>query len=316
MTDSSPYAHAGWPDVNVAGWAATKKSLHLYAQMLGKLRLALAPPQPNWVFTSLALTARGLTTGPLPWHDGSVAGMLDVFDSELVLERSDGERRTIALVPARTVAEVYADFTTALAALGIACTIVPIPQELPDTTPMNEDARSADYDPGAVRRWFTAATTAAGIFDRWRSHFFGRAGIHVWWGAFDVAILLFNGKQVTPPANRGYLMKYDLDAELMNAGLFFGDAATAPYFYGYIYPQPAGAERLPIAPAAASWSTATGEWVLPYDAVRGAADPPAEVRRFLDALYTNCVDAAGWNRAALAYTAPPLAGKRDTAENA
>ena len=91
MTDSSPYAHAGWPDVNVAGWAATKKSLHLYAQMLGKLRLALAPPQPNWVFTSLALTARGLTTGTMPWRGTSVQASIDIFASEIIVERSTGD---------------------------------------------------------------------------------------------------------------------------------------------------------------------------------------------------------------------------------
>ena len=293
-----------WPAVDVAAWAPTKKSLHLYLQMLGKLRVALSPTQPNWMFTALLLSARGVTTGPMPWHGTSVEASLDVFASELIVERSNGESRRIALVPVRTVAEIFAELQTALAALGVACTISPIPQELPDTTPLHEDRRPAAYEPDAVRRWFRAATATASVFDEWRAHFFGRTGIQVWWGALDVALLLFNGKHAAPPTDRGYLMQYDLDAEMMNAGLYYGDEQTAPFFYGYIFPQPPGAETLPIAPAGAAWSDALKEWVLPYEAVRGAADPAAELRAFLDAIYAQCTAAAGWDRDALSYAAP------------
>ena len=294
-----------WPDVDVSRWAPTKKRFHLYAQMLGKMRLALAPSQPNWMFTRLMLTARGLTTGAIPWAGSAVQATIDVFDSTIVVERSTGGRRVIPLVPARTVAEIYAGLQSALEALDVACVITPIPQEVPDTTPLHEDRRPGAYEPDAVLRWFRAATAAAGTFDAWRSHFFGRAGIQVWWGALDVALLLFNGKHVVPPVDRGYIMKYDLDAELMNAGLYFGDERTAPFFYGYIYPEPAAAATLAIAPAAASWSEALHEWVLPYETVRAAADPEAMLGAFLDALYERCIDAAGWDRAALSYAAPP-----------
>jgi hypothetical protein len=280
--------------------------------MLGKLRVALSPSQPNWMFTALLLTARGVTTGPMPWHGTSVEASLDVFSSELILERSTGEARCIALVPASTVAEIYAELQAALVALDVRCTISPIPQELPDTTPLNEDRRPATYDPHAVLRWFHAATATAGVFDAWRAHFFGRTGIQVWWGALDVALLLFNGKHVAPPLDRGYIMKYDLDAELMNAGLYYGDENTKPYFYGYIFPQPPGAESLPIAPASATWSEKIREWVLPYDAVRHAVDPAAELRAFLDAIYAQCVGAAGWDREALSYAAPHRARSHQT----
>jgi hypothetical protein len=293
-----------WPAVDVAAWAPTKKSFHLYVQMLGKLRLALSPAQPNWMFTALLLTARGLTTGPLPWRGTAVEASLDVFSSELIVERSNGEARRIALVPARTVAEIYAELQAALAALDVECTISPIPQEVADTTPLHEDHRPAEYEADAVRRWFGAATATAGVFDEWRAHFFGRTGIAVWWGALDVSLLLFSGKHVVPPTDRGYIMKYDLDAEMMAAGLYYGDETTAPFFYGYIVPQPPGAQTLPIAPAGASWSDAIKEWVLPYDAVRNAADPAAELRAFLDAIYAQCVAAAGWDREALSYAAP------------
>ena len=293
-----------WPEVDVAAWAPTKKSFHLYVQMLGKLRVALSPAQPNWMFTAVLLSARGLTTGPIPWHGTSVEVWLDVFSSEVIVERSNGNSRRIALLPVRTVGEVYAELQTALVAIGVECTISTIPQEVPDTTPLDEDGRPAAYEPDAVLRWFQAATATASIFDEWRAHFFGRTGIQVWWGALDVALLLFSGKHVAPPTDRGYIMKYDLDAEMMSVGLFYGDEQTAPFFYGYIFPQPPGAENLPIAPADASWSATINEWVLPYDAVRNAADPVAELRAFLDAIYVQCVAAAGWDRDALSYVAP------------
>ncbi len=302
MTDD-----ALWPDVHVAAWAQTKKSFHLYLQMLGKLRVALSPAQPNWMFTALYLSARGVTTGAMPWRGTAVEASLDVFSSELIVERSNGETVRVALLPARPVADIYAELQAAVATLGVDCSISSTPQEVPDTTPLHADHRPGAYDPGAVRRWYRAATATATVFDEWRAHFFGRTGIQVWWGALDVSLMLFNGKHVAPPTDRGYLMKYDLDAELMNAGLYYGDETNAPFFYGYIFPQPADAERLPIAPAAASWSNGIKEWVLPYDAVRNAADPAAELSAFLDAIYRQCIDAAGWDRRALSYDAPKRA---------
>ncbi len=295
---------AVWPEVNVAGWARTKRTFHLYLQMLGKMRVTLSPVQPNWMFTALYLSARGVTTGPMPWRDTAVQASLDVFSSEILIQRSNGDSRHIALLPARTVAAIYAEVQAMLEELDVECAISPIPQEVPDTLPLSEDGRPAVYEPDAVVRWFGSATAATNVFEQWRSGFFGRSGIQVWWGALDVALLLFNGKHVAPPTDRGYLMKYDLDAELMNVGLFYGDETTAPFFYGYIFPQPRGAEKLPIAPASASWSDTLKEWVLPYDAVRRAVDPAAELSAFLDAVYAQCIAAAGWDRDALSYVAP------------
>jgi hypothetical protein len=293
-----------WPALDVAAWAPTKKSLHLYTQMLGKLRVALSPPQPNWMFTALLLTARGITTGPMPWHERALQATLDVFASEIAIDLSDGRSRRIALVPARTIAEVWSELLGALSALGVDVTLSPIPQEVPDVTPLDADRRPAAYDPAAVERWFRAVTATSASFESWRTHFFGRSGIQLWWGALDVALLLFNGKHVPPPTDRGYLLRYDLDAEMMNVGLYPGDDATAPFFYGYIFPQPPDAAQLPIAPATATWSDAIKEWVLPYEAVRGSADPHATLCAFLDSIYGLCVSAAGWDRAALSYDAP------------
>ncbi len=298
-----------WANVDVANWAATKHNLHMYAQMLGKIKLAIAPVQPNWIFTALYLSPRGLTTGTIPSRDSSFGVAIDVFEPAIVLSRSNGAQAAIPLVPARTVAEVYAELLAALEALQIKCSINPIPQEVPDTTPFDRDHRPSQYDAAAVRRWFNAATAASGIFDAWRGRFFGRSGVQFWWGAFDLALLLFSGRRVKAPTDRGYLMKYDLDAELMNVGLYFGDAQTRPFFYGYIYPEPAKAESLPIAPVQASWSSALHEWVLPYDAVRQSSEPQAALTSFIDAVYEQCFATAGWPREAFSYDAPPIASR-------
>ncbi|MGB8908653.1 MAG: DUF5996 family protein [Candidatus Cybelea sp.] len=295
---------ASWPDIDVSRWAATKRSLHLYLQMLGKIKLAVAPLQPNWLFTALHLSPRGVTTGTIPWRGSSFDATIDVFDSEIALSRSDGARAKVPLLPVLTVAEVYSRLTDALATLGVDCTISTIPQELPDTTPLDEDRRASEYDAAAVRHWFVSATAVSGVFDGWRSQFFGRCGVQVWWGALDVALMLFNGRHVVPPADRGYLMKYDLDAELLNVGLYYGDEKTAPFFYGYIYPEPAEAPSLPIAPAQAAWSSDLREWVVPYEAVRRSPDPPAALRAFIDSIYEQCFAVAGWDRAALSYDPP------------
>ncbi|MDQ2865241.1 MAG: DUF5996 family protein [Candidatus Eremiobacteraeota bacterium] len=306
MTDNLLEGRTSWPDIDVAAWAPTKRTFHLCAQMLGKLRVALSPVQPNWMFTALLLSARGITTGTIPWRETSLQASLDIFSSEIIVELSDGNSERIPISPERTVADIYTRLQTALKKLRVECTISPIPQEITDITPLPQDRRPAVYDPDAVLRWFQAATATAGIFERWRTHFFGRTGIQVWWGALDVALLLFNGKHAAAPSDRGFIMKYDLDAQMMNAGLFYGDETTPPFFYGYIFPQPAGAEKLAIGPSAASWSEPLKEWLLPYDDVRHAADPSAQLHAFLDSIYGHCIQAAGWDRDGLSYIAPKM----------
>jgi hypothetical protein len=298
-----------WPDLAVASWAPTKKRLHLTAQMLGKLRLALSPPQPNWLFTALPLTARGFTTGPMPWHGRAVQATLDAFSSELILDSSDGRSRRLALAPPRTIADIFAELHVALRALDVHVTLSPIPQEIPDLTPFDEDRRPSAYDPAAVERWFRVVTATAGVFEKARARFFGRSSIQLWWGALDLAVLLFNGKHVPPPTDRGYLFRYDLDAQMLNVGFYPGDDASAPFFYGYIFPQPDGAAALPVAPAGVSWSETIHEWVLPYETVRAAVDPAAELTAFFDALNALCGTAAGWDLTDLSYVPPPHAAR-------
>jgi hypothetical protein len=294
-----------WHDLDVSQWAPTKQSLHLCAQMLGKIRLALSPPQPNWMFTPLYFVPRGLTTGFIPCDDASIEGVLDIFDSTISIFKSDGRSRGVPFLPARSVAEVYAELSAALAELDVDCFISPLPQEVPDTTPLPEDRRLREYDRAAALRWLETQTAIDGVFERWRSRFFGRSGIQLWWGAFDLAMILFNGKHVKPPADRGYLLRYDLDAELMNVGLYLGDERNAPFFYGYIYPEPKGADAISMQPGGSAWSAQLHEWVLPYDLVRRSANPADTLTAFIDSVYRQCFDAAGWDRNAFTYEPPP-----------
>jgi hypothetical protein len=306
MADNTQNDETGpWHDIDVRTWAETKRSVHLYAQILGKIRVALSPAQPNWMFTRLHLSPRGLTTASIPLDTGdSLEALFDVFDSRLVIRVSNGRTEEIALLPTRTVATVYAEVSHALHALGVPCFISPVPQEVPDTTPLHDDHRPAGYDRDAVIRWFRTYTAVAGAFDRWRSHFFGRSGVQVWWGAFDLALILFNGKHAPAPHDRGYLMRYDLDAELMNVGLYLGDENDPPFFYGYVYPQPENAPAIALSGTEGTWSERWREWVLPYDLVRRSADPELLVTNFLDAVYRVCFEAAGWDRDALSYEMP------------
>jgi hypothetical protein len=298
-----------WPEIDVGTWAETKRRLHLYAQMLGKLRVALSPPEPNWMHTRLLFTPCGITTGAMPLAHGTIDATLDVLTSEIVVRTSGGERRAVALASAPTVAAVYGALNEELAALGLRGAISPIPQELADTTPFDRDTRTGVYDPAAVQRWFRVATAVAGVFDRWRSPFFGRSGVQLWWGALDVSVGLFNGRHATPPADRGYIMRYDLDAELLSAGFYLGDEASSPFFYAYVYPQPAG-DPPAVRPAEAAWSDQLREWVLPYDAVRTAEHPADVLCAFLDDAYEHCFTWAAWDRAACSYDAPPRSAPR------
>jgi hypothetical protein len=295
-----------WPELAFPSWAPTKKTLHLCTQLLGKLRLALSPEQPNWMHTALPLTSRGCTTGPIPWGDAAIEAQLDVHASALRLLHSDGRERAIALGPERTIADVYAAFGAALAELGVTVTITTAPQEtLAAEPPFDRDRRPAPYDPADAQRWFAVVTAAGGTFERWRAHFFGRSAIQLWWGAFDLALLLFSGKHVPAPLDRGYLMKYDLDAEMLNVGFYPGDdAAPTATFYGYVYPEPPGCAAAAMPPGV-TWSEAMHEWFLPYETVRAAADPGAALTAFCDALYAVATGAGGWDRAGHTYVHPP-----------
>lgn len=298
-----------WPVLDAKEWAPTKHTLHSIAQMFGKIRLALAPHQPNFIFTALYMTPDGFTTTPIPVGLRLIELRLNLSDRRIEIRSSDGRRQDVAFANLTNIAAVYAALLAALRALDVEVTLSPVPQEIPDTTPFDKDERPPTLIADHAGRWLALMSATQAVFDRWRAHFFGRTGIQLWWGAFDLALLLFTGKHVPAPLDRGYLFKYDLDAEMMNAGFYPGDDANEAFYYGYIYPEPPGCSEVAIVEGTI-WSEQFREWILPYSTLRAAAQPDDLLTRFLDEVYNVCCSTAHWDRSQYKYVPPPLRHKR------
>jgi hypothetical protein len=206
----------------------------------------------------------------------------------------------------RCVADVWTDYDAALRGLGVTADVWDKPQELPDVTPFSANRHDCTFEPAHAQRYLTVLASAQGVFEEFRSKFFGRSGVQFWWGAFDLAVLLFSGKHAEAPDDKGFIMRYDLDAEHLNAGFWPGDdSAPTPGFYAYIVPQPPGCDVAPVGPETAGWVEAMGEWMLPYEAVRACPDPRAAILEFLDSVYAVALSNAGWDELDHRYTAPP-----------
>jgi hypothetical protein len=298
--------HADWPALAYEDWAATKKTLQMCAQMLGKTKLALMPPQPEWLHACLYLDARGFSTGPMPAGSRVLTCGIDVFAGTMWIRSSDGRESAVPIGPDRCVAEIWAQYASSFADLGIHPDIWDKPQELTDVTPFGENRHDCTLDAEQAQRFHRVLCSINSVFEEFRSSFFGRSGVQFWWGAFDLTVLLFNGEHAVAPDDRGYIMRYDLDAEHMNAGFWPGDdSAPSPGFYAYIVPQPEGCAVAPIAPAHAGWVESMGEWLMPYDAVRTCDDPRAAILEFLASVYGVAVSNAGWDAGRFAYATPP-----------
>jgi hypothetical protein len=297
--------HPDWPALPYEEWAATKKTLHMVAQMVGKAKLALAPPQPEWLHARLFLDPRGFTTGPVPYGARTVALGIDVVEGSL-WAATDCGRATIPLTPGVCVADIWQCLQVSLTGLGLELDLWEKPQELADVTPFSQNTHDCTLDLDHTQRYLRVLSSVNGVFEEFRSHFFGRSGVQFWWGSFDLAVLLFNGRPAKAPTDRGYIMRYDLDAEHVNAGFWAGDdSAPQPGFFGYVVPQPPGCAMAPVTPEYAGWVEEMGEWLMPYDAVRTCPDPRTAILDFLDCVYGAAVRLGGWDAAAHEYTRPP-----------
>jgi len=298
-------AQPDWPALPYGEWAPTKKTLQMCTQMLGKARLALAPPQPEWLHTCLYLDSRGFTTGLIPYLGSGLSIDIDVYDVAMRVRASDGCAESFAIGPNRTVADIWADFSRSLETLGIEADIWEKPQEVADTTPFSENTHDRTIVPEQAQRFHRLLVTVQSTFDEFRSGFFGRTGVQFWWGAFDLAVLLFSGEPAEPRPGSNYIMRYDLDAGFMNAGFWPGDdSAPAPVFYAYIYPQPASCELAPVAPESAAWVERMGEWMLPYEWVTNCPDPRGAILAFLGSIYQAAGEYGGWDLDRFTYVKP------------
>jgi len=294
-----------WPRLPADGrWPATRDYLHLVSQMLGKLRLALTLPLPEWAHTPLTLTPHGLTTRLLPIPGGALEASLDLVDGAIRVSATGGRVETIRLVPARPISTIWSEFRSTVESMGAVASLWDKPQERADATPFSLDHRARDYDPALGAAWLGLITDVHALFDAWRSPFFGRSGVNFWWGGFDITVTLYNGRPALPPPGSNYLMRHDLDAEHLTIGFWPGDEGNDPMFFAYLVPEPAECEGYPIDAPSTAWVAAMREWVLPYEALRERTDRHEVVRRFMDAAYRAAGDLAGWDLPALTYAAP------------
>jgi len=272
-----------WPAISYDRWAATCDTLHAHTQLLGKLAVKLAPPEPELLHAALRLTARGLETGTLraPDGSGSLVVALDLHTHEAVVEHSRGSVQRVPLVPNRPVADVTRDVLAAVARAGGAVRINPKPQEVPWSVPLDEDREHAHYNPGDVEEYFAAATQAALALAAFRAPYRGRSTpVNAWWGSFDLCVLMFSGAPAKPPSD-GFITRNADDAQQIGVGWWPGNAGVRAAFYAFAYPAPAGFGDATLTPVAARWDKTLGEYILDWDDVRAAPDPHATAVEFL-----------------------------------
>ncbi len=302
-----------WPAVSYEEWSATCDTLHAHTQVLGKLAVVLAAPEPELQHAALRLSARGWETGLLPAPDGSGALVvaLDLRSHEALVEHSQGGARRIALAPDRPVGEVTREVVAAVSELGGAVEIDPTPQEVSWSAPLDEDEEHASYDPGQVSAYFAAATHAALVLAAFRAPYRGRSTpVNAWWGSFDLAVSLFSGLPAEPPSD-GFITRNAMDAQEVAIGWWPGDARYGKAaFYAYAHPVAEGFDSATLSPPAAHWEAALGEYVLDWDDVRSSPDPYAAGMDFARSAFRHACLVCGWDPALAASaegTPPPVA---------
>ena len=292
-----------WPALPVAEWQATRDTLHLWTQIVGKVRLALAPPVNHWWHVTLHLWSRGLTTSLMPTAAGGVEIRFDFADHVLDVEVTDGRTARIGLHP-RSVADFYAEFIGRLRELDVDVSIMGRPVELEHAIPFAEDEEHASYDSVDVERFWRSLIDAHRVFGTFRSGFSGKASpVHFFWGAFDLAVTRFSGR--TAPVHPGgvpncpdWVMHDAYSHEVSSLGYWPGGASEG-VFYSYAYPEPEGFRDWPLHVEGAAYDQQLGEFVLPYATVRSAADPDALLLDFSQQTYDAAATLAGWDRDAL-----------------
>jgi hypothetical protein len=294
-----------WPALPLAEWRPTCATLHLWTQIIGKLRVAQTPWLNHSWHSTLYVTARGLTTTPVPYGDGVFEAEFDFIAHALVLRTDRGDEQRVALRP-RSVADFYAAVMAALALLGVTLTIDRVPNELVDAIPFDQDHVHAAYDPGYAHRFWRVLVRVDSLFKQFRTGFLGKVSpVHFFWGSFDLAVTRFSGRRapVHPggvPHLADAVVREAYSHEVSSAGFWPGGGLIdEAAFYCYAYPLPPGFEAAAVWPPAAYFHDQLGEFILPYEAVRTSSDPDAMVLGFLKSTYDAAADLANWDRASL-----------------
>ena len=298
---AQPMDSRPWPcSMPLAEWQATRDTLHMWMQMVGKTRLALAPRQNHWWHVALYVTARGLTSSPIPSGARTFDIDFDFIDHRLIVKTSDGAIRDIALRP-QPVADFYRDYMALLASLGIAVKLWPVPTEADHTIPFAEDRVHASYDAAQAHRFFQMLRQADRITKRFQGRFLGKSSpVHFFWGAFDLALARFNGRRASHKATDSRILHEANSHEEISVGFWPGSGTvTEPAFYAYARPEPDGLAATSVQPAAARYDPALADFILTYEAARSASSPDDAVLEFYQSVYDAAADFGHWDRAAL-----------------
>jgi hypothetical protein len=294
-----------WPELRVADWAETRNALHLWTQIVGKVRMAKAPMVNHWWHVTFAVTPRGLTTGAIPDGNRYFEMTFDFVDQVLRIEVQGGQRREIPLAPG-SVADFYAATMTALNELAIDVEIWPVPVEIEHVTPFADDVEPRAYDPAQARLFWLQLVQASRVLSIFRGRFAGKVSpVHFFWGAIDLAVTRFSGRSAPKhpggaPNCADWVMVEGYSHELASCGFWPGGGEEGA-FYAYAYPEPDGYKERPVRPAEAYYYADGGQFLLPYEAVRRAEDPDATLLAFLEDTYAAAADLGGWDRKALDY---------------
>ncbi|MCV7068154.1 hypothetical protein H7H51_24975 [Mycolicibacterium farcinogenes] len=293
----------GWPSLRVSDWEPTRDTLHMWTQIVGKVRLTHSPLLNHWWQVTFYVSPRGLTTSSIPYGDRVFDMEFDFVDHVLAIRTSDGGSATVALT-AKPVAEFYTETLSALRTLGIEAGISAAPNEVDPAIPFAEDHQHASYDPRAANLFWRQLIQAHRVIGVFRSHFIGKVSpVHFFWGSFDMACTRFSGRPApTHPGgapNCGdWVMVEGYSHELSSCGFWPGGGEEGA-FYAYAYPEPEGFADYTVGPDAAFYSADFKQFLLPYEAVRAAADPDRALMEFLQSSYAAAADLGGWDRASL-----------------
>ncbi len=279
-----------WPELPYETWKDTRDTLQLKLQVLGKVRLALTPFEPQWANVPLYVTARGLTTSPMDSAGTIFQADVDLIDHQVIIQTSGGDTRRLAL-GGGSVADFYAGFMSSLEALGIDVEIRAIPDEVSNPIPFAEDHVHAAYDPEWANRFFVVLSQVDIVMKTHRSRFKGRhTPVHFFWGTFDLAYARYSGRPADPPPGAGLIARRGADAEQICCGFWPGHAEfPEPAFFAYTYPKPDGIERT------AGWSPDLGEFALSYEDVRKSPSPRDQILQFFERTYAAGAELRGWD---------------------
>ena len=310
MDQRDTATNATWPALPFDAWRETCATLHLWTQIVGKVRLVQSPWTNHSWHVTLYVTPRGLTTGPIP-HGGAIFSIeFDFVDHRLIVETSAGELRAIPLQP-RSVAEFYDVVMATLTELGVPVHIRTMPNEIPNAIPFEQDHQHAAYDPAVANRFWRALVQVDRVFKVFRAGFIGKCSpVHFFWGSFDLAVTRFSGRPAPPhpggvPNMPDWVAREAYSHEVSSAGFWPGsEAFPQAAFYSYAYPEPKGFRDATTRPAAARFDGGMGEFILPYEAVRSDSAPDQALLAFMQSTYEAAAERAAWDRAALERTTP------------